>query len=156
MSAMYNFNIDKLLVLITPTFLRKRKLVAWLRTLAMPLNKLLDDFKVHRERDLYNLIHNSQVCYLRKALNDAFDPQLRRIKIEDGRQNQRLYIYPRSANRPLYLGRVFLYQRGAYIDGGVDFIVVLPQGLEYDRYKLEALVNFYKLAGKRWTIEITH
>ena len=153
---MYNLNIDidKLLVLLTPTFLRKPKLIAWLRTLAMPLNKLLDDFKVHRERDLYNLTHNSQVCYLRKALNDEFDPQLRRIKIEDGRQNQRLYIYPRSANRPLYIGKVFLYQRGSYIDGGVDFVVVLPHGLEYDRYKLEALVNFYKLAGKRWTIEI--
>ncbi|XTB52982.1 hypothetical protein LDK11_12330 [Fusobacterium nucleatum] len=151
---MYNLNIDKLLVLLTPTFLRKPKLIAWLRTLAMPLNKLLDDFKVHRERDLYNLAHNSQVCYLRKALNDEFDPQLRRIKIEDGRQNQRLYIYPRSANRPLYIGKVFLYQRGSYIDGGVDFVVVLPHGLEYDRYKLEALVNFYKLAGKRWTIEI--
>lgn len=151
---MYNLNIDKLLVLLTPTFLRKPKLIAWLRTLAMPLNKLLDDFKVHRERDLYNLAHNSQVCYLRKALNDEFDPQLRRIKIEDGRQNQRLYIYPRSANRPLYLGRMFLYLRGNYIDGGVDFVVVLPRDLEYDKYKLEALVNFYKLAGKRWTIRI--
>ncbi|WP_454973252.1 hypothetical protein [Capnocytophaga gingivalis] len=151
---MYNLNIDKLLVLLTPTFLRKPKLVAWLRTLAMPLNKLLDDFKVHRERDLYNLTHNSQVCYLRKALNDEFDPQLRRIKIEDGTRNIRRYIYQRNVNRPLYLGRMFLYLRGNYIDGGVDFVVVLPQGLEYDRYKLEALVNFYKLAGKRWTIEI--
>jgi len=154
MSAMYNFNIDKLLVLLTPTFLRKRKLVAWLRTLAMPLNKLLDDFKVHRERDLYNLTHNSQVCYLRKALNDEFDPQLRRIKIEDGTRNIRRYIYQRNVNRPLYLGRMFLYLRGNYIDGGVDFVVVLPRGLEYDKYKLEALVNFYKLAGKRWTIRI--
>lgn len=154
MSATYNFNIDKLLVLLTPTFLRKRKLVAWLRTLAMPLNKLLDDFKVHRERDLYNLTHNSQVCYLRKALNDEFDPQLRRIKIEDGTRNIRRYIYQRNVNRPLYLGRMFLYLRGNYIDGGVDFVVVLPRGLEYDKYKLEALVNFYKLAGKRWTIRI--
>lgn len=154
MSAMYNFNIDKLLVLLTPTFLRKRKLVAWLRTLAMPLNKLLDDFKVHRERDLYNLTHNSQVCYLRKALNDEFDPQLRRIKIEDGTRNIRRYIYQRNVNRPLYLGRMFLYLRGNYIDGGVDFVVVLQRGLEYDKYKLEALVNFYKLAGKRWTIRI--
>nr|DAV24518.1 MAG TPA: hypothetical protein [Caudoviricetes sp.] len=151
---MYNFNIDKLLVLLTPTFLRKRKLVAWLRTLAMPLNKLLDDFKVHRERDLYNLTHNSQVCYLRKALNDEFDPQLKRIKIEDGTRNIRRYIYQRNINRPLYLGRMFLYLRGNYIDGGVDFVVVLPRGLEYDKYKLEALVNFYKLAGKRWTIRI--
>jgi len=154
MSATYNFNIDKLLVLLTPTFLRKRKLVAWLRTLAMPLNKLLDDFKAHRERDLYNLTHNSQVCYLRKALNDEFDPQLRRIKIEDGTRNIRRYIYQRNVNRPLYLGRMFLYLRGNYIDGGVDFVVVLPRDLEYDKYKLEALVNFYKLAGKRWTIRI--
>ena len=151
---MYNLNIDKLLVLLIPTFLRKRKLVAWLRTLAMPLNKLLDDFKVHRERDLYNLTHNSQVCYLRKALNDEFDPQLRRIKIEDGTRNIRRYIYQRNVNIPLYLGRMFLYLRGNYIDGGVDFVVVLPRGLEYDKYKLEALVNFYKLAGKRWTIRI--
>lgn len=154
MSATYNFNIDKLLVLLTPTFLRKRKLVAWLRTLAMPLNKLLDDFKAHRERDLYNLTHNSQVCYLRKALNDEFDSQLRRIKIEDGTRNIRRYIYQRNVNRPLYLGRMFLYLRGNYIDGGVDFVVVLPRDLEYDKYKLEALVNFYKLAGKRWTIRI--
>jgi hypothetical protein len=102
---------------------------------------------------LYNLAHNSQVCYLRKALNDEFDDEKRRIRIEDGRQKQRLYIYPRSANKPLYIGKVFLYQRGDYIDGGVDFIVVLPKDLTYDKYKLEALVNFYKLAGKRWTIE---
>jgi hypothetical protein len=91
---------------------------------------------------------------LRKALNDEFDDEQRRIRIEDGRQKQRLYIYPRSTNKPLYIGKVFLYQRGSYIDGGVDFIVVLPNGLEYDKYKLEALVNFYKLAGKRW--EINH
>ena len=154
MSAMYNFNIDKLLVLLTPTFLRKPKLVAWLRTLTMPLNKLLDDFKGHRERDLYNLTHNSQVCYLRKALNDEFDKVKRDINIEDGKQNARLYIYPRSSNKPLYLGKVYLYQRGSYIDGGVDFVVVLPRDLEYDFYKLEALVNLYKLAGKRWTIRI--
>ena len=149
---MYNLNIDKLLVLLTPTFLRKPKLVAWLRTLATPLHKLLYEFHRARQADLYNLAHNSQVCYLRKTLNDEFDDEQRRIRIEDGKQKQRLYIYPRSANRPLYLGRVFLYQRGDYIDGGVDFIVVLPKDLTYDKYKLEALVNFYKLAGKRWQI----
>ena len=145
-------SIDKLVVLLLPTFLRKPKLVAWLRALATPLHKLLYDFQQARTADLYNLAHNSQVCYLRKALNDEFDSEQRRIRIEDGKQKQRLYIYPRSANKPLYLGRVFLYQRGDYIDGGVDFIVVLPKDLTYDKYKLEALVNFYKLAGKRWQI----
>ena len=154
MSAIYNFNIDKLLVLLTPTFLRKPKLIAWLRMLTTPLHKVLYEFQRARQADLHNLAHNSQVCYLRKALNDEFDDEQRRIRIEDGRQKQRLYIYPRSANKPLYLGRIFLYQRGDYIDGGVDFIVVLPKDLTYDKYKLEALVNFYKLAGKRWTIEI--
>ena len=150
---MYNLNIDKLLALLTPTFLRKPKLVAWLRMLATPFHKLLYDFQRASQDNLYNLAHNSQVCYLRKALNDEFDDEQRRIRIEDGKQKQRLYIYPRSANKPLYLGEIFLYQRGDYIDGGVDFIVVLPKDLTYDKYKLEALVNFYKLAGKRWTIE---
>ena len=150
---MYNLNIDKLLVLLTPTFLRKPKMVAWLRALAIPLNKLLYQFQQARESDLYNLAHNSQVCYLRKSLNDEFDKVKREINIEDGKQNARLYTYPRSANKPLYLGKVYLYQRGSYIDGGVDFVVVLQRDLEYDFYKLEALVNFYKLAGKRWTIE---
>ena len=145
-------NIDKLVVLLLPTFLRKPKLIAWLRMLAAPLHKLLYTFQQARTADLYNLAHNSQVCYLRKALNDEFDSEQRRIRIEDGRQKQRLYIYPRSANKPLYLGKIFLYQRGDYIDGGVDFIVVLPKDLTYDKYKLEALVNFYKLAGKRWQI----
>ena len=151
---MYNLKIDKLLVLLTPTFLRKPKLIAWLRMLATPLHNVRYDFQRARQADLYTLAHNSQVCYLRKALNDEFDDEQRRIRIEDGRQKQRLYIYPRSANKPLYLGKVFLYQRGSYIDGGVDFIVVLPKDLTYDKYKLEALVNFYKLAGKRW--EINH
>ena len=149
---MYNLNIDKLLILLTPTFLRKPKLVAWLRMLATPLLKVLYEFQRARQADLYNLAHNSQVCYLRKALNDEFDDEQRRIRIEDGKQKQRLYIYPRSANKPLYLGKLFLYQRGDYLDGGVDFIVVLPKDLTYDKYKLEALVNFYKLAGKRWQI----
>ena len=55
---MYNFNIDKLLVLLTPTFLRKPKMVAWLRALAIPLNKLLYQFQQARESDLYlSLIH---------------------------------------------------------------------------------------------------
>ena len=115
---------------------------------------MLYEFQQARESDLYNLEHNSQVRYLRKALNDEFDKVVRGINIEDGKQNARIYIYPRSANKPLYLGKIFLYQRGSYIDGGVDFIVVLPRDLEYDKYKLEALVNFYKLAGKRWTIRI--
>ena len=150
---MYNLNIDKLLVLLTPTFLRKPKLVAWLRMLATPFHKLLYDFQRTSQDNLYNLAHNSQVCYLRKALNDEFDKVKRDINIEDGKQNARLYIYPRSTNKPLYLGKVYLYQRGSYIDGGVDFVVVLQRDLEYDFYKLEALVNFYKLAGKRWTIE---
>nr|DAO80738.1 MAG TPA: hypothetical protein [Caudoviricetes sp.] len=121
--------------------------------LATPFHKLLYDFQRASQDNLYNLAHNSQVCYLRKALNDEFDDEQRRIRIEDGKQKERLYIYPRSANKPLYLGEIFLYQRGDYIDGGVDFIVVLPKDLTYDKYKLEALVNFYKLAGKRWTIE---
>ena len=50
---MYNFDIDKLLVLLTPTFLRKPKVVAWLRALATPLNQLLYQFQQARETTVF-------------------------------------------------------------------------------------------------------
>lgn len=151
-NKIFDINIDKLGILLLPSLLRRYKLVAWIRALLSPLKSKLYDFQKNREANLNNLQHNSQVCYLRKILNDNFDKELRRIKILDGRQKGRLYLYPRAYNKPVYLGKIYLHQRGNYIDGGVDFIVLLPQGLEYDVHRLQATIDFYKLAGKRYAI----
>ena len=133
----YSIDINKLTTLLTPTFLRREKLSAWLRALHYPLIKVADDFNVNRNANLYNLAHNGQVCYLRAALNDRFDISRRRIKILEGNRYKRYYIYRQSYD---------------YADTGVDFIVLVPARLIYNEYEMTALVEFYKLAGKRYKI----
>lgn len=149
----YNLNINKLVKLLLPTFLRKEKMLAWLRALHLPLVKVVDDFNFNRNQNLYNLAHNGQVCHLRKALNDRFDISARRIKITDGNRYKRQYIYTQGERKPKYLGVMYLRQNTDYADTGVDFIVEVPKGLKYNDYEMKALIDFYKLASKRYKIE---
>lgn len=149
----YRLNIHRLVELLLPTFLRKGKILAWLRALHSPLVKMVDDFNFNRKRNLYHLAHNGQVCYLRKLLNDRFDVSARRIKIADGNKYKREYIYTLGEQKPKYLGRMYLRQNTDYADTGVDFIVLIPAGLQYNEYEMKALIEFYKLASKRYKIQ---
>lgn len=148
----YNIDIQKLTELLTPTFLRKPKMLAWLQALAFPMQKILDDFNFNRNQNLYNLAHNGQVCYLRAVLNDRFDVSQRRIKISDGNRYRRQYIYTDGERKPKYLGTMYLHDDADYSDTGVDFIVLVPAGLSYNDYEMRAVIDFYKLASKRYKI----
>lgn len=128
-------------------------MLSWLRALHFPLVKVVDDFNSNRKRNLYNLAHNGQVCHLRKVLNDRFDVGERRIKIADGNKYKRQYIYTLAEQKPKYLGVMYLRQNTDYADTGVDFIVEVPKGLKYNDYEMKALIDFYKLASKRYKIE---
>lgn len=148
----FNLNISKLTVLLTPTFLRTPRMLAWLRTLHFPLQKAEYNFNQNRNANLYNLAHNGQVCYLRAVLNDRFDNQQRRIKIADGNRFQRQYIYTDGEQKPKFLGVMYLRDDADYGDTGVDFLVIVPAGLQYNDYEMRALIDFYRLAGKRYKI----
>ena len=149
----FNLDIPKLTSLLTPTFLRREKLSAWLRALHYPLIKVADDFNVNRNANLYNLAHNGQVCYLRAALNDKFDISQRRIKIAEGNRYKRQYIYTDGEKKPKYLGVMYLRDDADYGDKVVDFIVLVPAGLQYNDYEMRYIIDFYKLASKRYKIE---
>lgn len=149
----YNLDINRLVELLTPTFLRQKKHLAWLKVLHSPLTKVIDDFNENRKQNLYNLAHNGQVCHLRKALNDRFDVSQRRIKITEGNRYKRPYIYTDAERKPKYLGVIYLRDDADYGDTGVDFIVQIPADLFYNEYEMRALIDFYKLASKRYKIE---
>lgn len=151
----YNIDFNKLVGLLLPTSLRKRKMLFWLQVLVTPLKRIHYDFLQKRNEkngDLYRLKHNGQVCYLRKALNDNFDPEKRRIQITDGNQFRRKYLYTKGEKKPVFLGKLFLRERSDYVDTGVDFLVLLPKNLTYNPHEMNALIDFYKLAGKRYKI----
>ena len=149
----YQLDINKLIELLTPTFLRKERMLAWLRVIHFPLIKIMDDFNFNRNQNLYNLAYNGQVCYLRKALNDRFDIAQRRIKIIDGNKYKREYIYTDGEKKPKFLGTIYLHDDADYSDTGVDFVVLIPAGLNYNDYEMRALIDFYKLASKRYKIQ---
>mgnify|MGYP006182056483 FL=1 len=59
------FNINKLIQLLLPTFLRKNKLIAILESVATPIDTLYQD-------TLYKMQHDCRVIYLEKVLNQQF------------------------------------------------------------------------------------
>lgn len=152
---MYNIDYNKLMLWLLPNFLRKPKTYAWLQTLCSPVVRLSDMFLQKREANLYKLAHNGQVFSLQKALNDRFDSEQRRIYLTDGYTKERLFIYTRAEDKPKPLGKLYLHNRGDYSDTGVDFIVWVPGSVPLTAsniYELKSLVDFYKLASKRYTI----
>lgn len=65
-------DIKKWVIMLLPTFLRGRCMVAFLQVLAQPLISLYSRFLVCREEQIYELSHTGQTCLLRKVLNDYF------------------------------------------------------------------------------------
>lgn len=66
-------DIKKWVIMLLPTFLRGRCLVAFVQVLAQPLLTLYSNFLNRREENIYDLSHTGQTCLLRDMLNDYFD-----------------------------------------------------------------------------------
>ena len=124
---------------------------------------LFDVYMRHSQYDntiRYRMSHTSQVWSIEKVLNDDFDPILRRIYIDDAGGSVIIPLNPDLDLVPVVLNDDALppshvLQADSGYDGGqFDFVVVLPyQFSDGDFYKVKSLVNFYKLAGKRYDIK---
>lgn len=170
MSRIYNLNIKKLTILITPTFLRKERFLEWVHSLISPLEFLYDEFLKHRAEDIYKLEHTAQVISLEKVLNDRFDISQRRIRIGDVERKEPFYIFLETEQTPKFVHSesenkepIYLYSEGISVKGRYDFMVYLPLDIwqrektevgigEYRFYEMESLIDFYKLAGKKYKI----
>ena len=149
----YKIDFKKLAILLLPTFLRKSIIVAYAQALLKPIDALHYDWLQKRKANWYTLEHTGQVCRLRKVLNDELDNTQRRITIANGTAFTRRYIYTKAEKKPKYLGIFFIKSNNEYQNTGVDFRVFVPQSIiDLQKYRLEYLIKFYKLAGKRYTI----
>lgn len=162
MNSYFNINYARIGVLMLPTFLRKRLLVAFVKAMMKPLDNLNANFTAYRESLDTNLY--SQVCYMQGVLNDNFDPLERRIRIQNAtldkssflywRENKNKFVRLSKEGTPNFLPR--LENRDGLI--GVDnpnFEVVLPIGYvlsEKEETFMRSLVNQNKLASKRYII----
>ncbi len=152
----YNLNFNILARLLLPSFLRKQALINYCNIVLLPISNIYDVWLSFRYNNIYKLAHNGQVCFLRKVLNDKFDPQLRRIRIGNGNSYERYYIYTTAENRPNFLGVSYIHNHSDYSDTGVDFIVYAPHTISamqtQEKYELKALIDFYKEGVKRYKI----
>lgn len=149
----YDVDYKKLAVLLTPSFLRKPALTAYLQAILMPVYQLHYDWLQKRSNDWYVLNHTGKVFSLRNVLNDTLDAGSRRIYIADGNAFPRKYIYTRAEKKPVYLGKLFIYQNAEYLNTGADLIVFVPQEvIDTKINELHYLLIKYKLASKRYQI----
>ncbi|TCI93686.1 hypothetical protein [Tenacibaculum sp. M341] len=150
----YKIDFNRWAIQLLPTYLRKPKIQAFLKVLMTPINKLYDEFLKARKEDAVFLTHNSQVCYLRKALNDTYDKSQRRINIIDGNKFARRYVYTRVEQRPVFFGKIFINSRDQYADTGVDFMVEIPSEVKRIKGEIEirAFINRFNAATKRYNL----
>ncbi|MDN3673070.1 hypothetical protein QWY99_08420 [Flavobacterium branchiarum] len=149
----YKIDFDRLILLLLPTSLRKIRLFGYIKALISPINSLHYQWTQIRTDNLLKLSYNGQKCYLRKALNDKFDPELRRITISDVEQIDQDYLYTQSENLDVYLGVIYLEQEFNYVNGLAEFLVNVPGIiLNTKTNEITAVVDFYKLAGKSYQL----
>ena len=149
----YKVDWDKLILLLLPTFLRKPILFGYIRALVSPIASLHYNWEQMRAANLLKLSYNGQRCYLRKALNDRFDPESRRIFIEETIQAEQDFIYTSDESLDVYLGTMYLEQEFNYVSGSVDFLINVPGAILNEKInEITALVDFYKLAGKSYKL----
>lgn len=154
------FIIDfaKLTTQLLPAKLRRKRFRAWLRVMVAPIVSLHGRLLAFREEVLYELSHNGQVCRLEGLLNDRFDPEERRIYIEDAAKILPLNIFSRAENKPVYIrSRAeafprYLRKRSELTRGGA-FVVKVPTVVVFDGPEMISLINKYKLAGKGYTVK---
>ncbi len=157
----YDVNFKRLALLLLPTFWRKPLFAAVVYSLVAPFNILYVRFQTFRRQSLYRLTHNGQVCYLRAVLNDTFDPLERRLTITDISEGGTYWmLYKREMENSASLPKretqwaVMITSRKSGDDKKYDFWINVPGILskEIDPNYLKAIVNQYKLASKRFSI----
>lgn len=151
----YKIDFKKIVLWFLPFKMRRPKNVAILSAIVLVIQQLHSNWLSSRARNLYLLAHNGQTCYFRKALNDAFDNEQRRIVIENGNIFEEVYIYTEPENKPKYLDiPLFIYGTQDYAETAVDFIVKAPREIvEQQLIALSAEIDYYRQAGKRYKIE---
>lgn len=162
---MFNFNLNfrKLVNDLLPPLRRKQTLLDWLYVLASPIKTIHSQFLQLINKLRYDLKFNSQVIYLEYLLNLRFNGGLNTIFISDGSNALNVYLSQRSeVPEPIYLINrseltpeyipVYLFNRAEF-SGYADFIVMVPNDLQFNEPEMRALINQYKLADKIYLIK---
>lgn len=151
----YNVDFYKLFKLFTIIMLRATTLlIELLKSCSAGLTNMHIEFLSFRTETLNRMQYSSQVCYLRKLLNDFYDATLRRIAIFDSVQRAYTIMYRTNEERPLMMSTTdhTLINRRDTILQIDEFLVIVPVELESEENKIKTLLNQSKLVTKQYQI----
>lgn len=149
----YKVDWDRLILLLLPTFLRKPILFGYIKALVSPIASLHYRWKQMRAANLKKLSYNSQKCYLRKALNDYYDPELRRIYTAKVPVLEENYLYQPEENLDFYLDTMYLDLDYSEQGETVNFVVYVPgEILTKKTNEIIATLELYALASKTYKL----
>ena len=127
-----------------------------LTAMGIVLNGILKGFiDLHKKID-DDLSITPQVCFLEKMLNDKYDKEQRRIRIEDPEVIEGRFFFPHTdtPDKKFYFGKkAYFVKDTRYNNTDLRFIVVLPVSIEATD-EMRALIDRYKLASvSYWIVE---
>lgn len=160
-NGIYDVDMRRLCRLLLPTRWRKGLMVALADSLTVPTAIVLTELQALRDESEERMLQTGQVCRLRSLLNKRYDPEERRITVEDAQSAKDNRIYRREMYKPIRLmsrrvGSAMMLECRQDVEmGNYDFWVVLPDALRgvVDERQLLGIVREYKIASKRVTIK---
>ncbi len=164
---MYSIDFNILITNNCPNVLLKNKLLALIQVFIIPIKVLYTDLFNYKIQIDEQLRYNSQIIYMTKLLNDKFNGGNVGIYIEDVANISYTKIFNKAEGYPLITlykksenNTVITIKKKSEYDSIIDFNVRVPLfiylQLTANNNKLlkqmQAYINMYKLAGKRYNI----
>ena len=159
----YNTDYTLLAILLLPTFLRRKIIIALMAAMLKPLGLLHGQFVSYSDSLIIRA--NNQVCYMQAMLNDEFDYYQRRIRVRVAPVGvvDSLLLWREEQDKPILLcsegvaeSTPFLLFRDGQIGTGTsDIEIVFPSSFHLsvsEEIQLKTLINRHKLASKKYRI----
>lgn len=160
---MYNIVFSRLIEYLLPYFHRKPVMIAWIEVLMYPFSSVYGFWLDYFTEKRFDAWITGQVAMLQYMLNTKFygNGNLLSIYIVDDYDDENdVMIFNKHEQET----ETFIYNTDEEADeevyvfnsnevGYYDFIVMVPEDLEFDENYMRSLINKFKLAGMSYTIQ---
>ena len=147
----YHFDIMKFAEDMTPPLLRNSLLMALIRALLRPLVRLMREFQDLRVQSNKALLPSGQVRAIEGAIIDKYHLHSGDVYISEPEDKTLYLYYEREGAGALELPQTLYY--GHENPNKTDFTIHLPDHLEKDKDEIIRLIELYRPAGRKYTIQ---
>ena len=158
----YQFDVDKWIIHLLPPVLRKVSIFAFLRCLLYPIKQLHTAFLAYKNGVDRKLAYNAFNDYLERFLNTLFFFETKVIYITDVEYDWATITFQSEPFSPAYMSFQNETPATPLILSSVEpearngaFVVHVPSAFsQADIATVTNWVNFYKMAGTEFTVEV--